>query len=141
MGPGVVIPENLPQVTLTAAIPQVRRLEATVGMLLFTNQGTISLTVSRDTEDGQEWINFAVGDTGIGMTDEQMGRLFEAFAQAEASTRRDYGGIGLRLAITRNFCEMMGSTVLVESESGKGFTFNMKLPAIVDASIGTPVTQ
>ena len=137
----MVIPENLPQVTLTAAIPQVRRLEATVGMLLFTNQGTISLTVSRDTEDGQEWINFAVGDTGIGMTDEQMGRLFEAFAQAEASTRRDYGGIGLRLAITRNFCEMMGSTVLVESESGKGSTFNMKLPAIVNASIGTPVTQ
>ena len=137
----MVIPENLPQVTLPAAIPQVRRLEATVGMLLFTNQGTISLTVSRDTEDGQEWINFAVGDTGIGMTDEQMGRLFEAFAQAEASTKRDYGGIGLRLAITRNFCEMMGSTVLVESESGKGSTFNMKLPAIVDASIGTPVTQ
>ncbi len=103
----------------------------------FTEQGTISLTVSRYTEDSQEWINFAVGDTGIGMTDEQMGRLFEAFAQAEASTRRNYGGTGLGLAITRHFCEMMGGTVLVESEAGKGSTFTMKLPAVVDDSLGT----
>ena len=103
----------------------------------FTDQGTISLTVSRHTEDGQEWINFAVADTGIGMTEEQMGRLFEAFAQAEASTRRNYGGTGLGLAITRHFCEMMGGTVLVESETGKGSTFTMKLPAFVDESLGT----
>ena len=103
----------------------------------FTEQGTISLTVSRDTEDGQEWVNFAVGDTGIGMTDEQMGRLFEAFAQEEASTTRQFGGTGLGLAITRHFCEMMGGTVLVESEAGKGSTFTMKLPAIVDESIGS----
>ncbi|MCI0801702.1 MAG: hypothetical protein J4N85_06930, partial [Chloroflexi bacterium] len=102
----------------------------------FTEKGTISLTVSRYTEDNQEWINFAVGDTGIGMTEEQMGRLFEAFAQAEASTRRNYGGTGLGLAITRHFCEMMGGTVLVESEAGKGSTFTMKLPAVVDESIG-----
>ncbi|MCH7736828.1 MAG: hypothetical protein IH872_05435 [Chloroflexi bacterium] len=103
----------------------------------FTEQGTISLTVSRDTEDGREWISFAVGDTGIGMTEEQMGRLFEAFAQAEASTRRNYGGTGLGLAITRHFCEMMGGTVLVESEAGKGSKFTMKLPAIVNESLGT----
>ncbi len=100
----------------------------------FTEQGTISLTVSRYTEDGQEWVNFAVGDTGIGMTDEQMGRLFEAFAQEEGSTTRQFGGTGLGLAITRHFCEMMGGTVLVESEPGKGSTFTMKLPAIVDES-------
>ena len=86
----------------------------------FTEQGTISLKITRDTEDGQEWISFAVADTGIGMTDEQMGRLFEAFAQAEASTTRRFGGTGLGLAITRHFCEMMGGTVLVESEVGKG---------------------
>ena len=100
----------------------------------FTDQGTISLTVSRDTEDSQEWINFTVGDTGIGMTEEQMGRLFEAFAQAEASTRRDYGGTDLGLAITRHFCEMMGGTVLVKSEAGKGSTFTIKLPALVAQS-------
>ncbi|MCH8800272.1 MAG: GAF domain-containing sensor histidine kinase [Chloroflexi bacterium] len=103
----------------------------------FTEQGTISLTVSRDTEEGQEWVNFAVGDTGIGMTDEQMGRLFEAFAQEEGSTTRQFGGTGLGLAITRHFCEMMGGRVLVESEVGKGSTFTMKLPAVVEESLGT----
>jgi signal transduction histidine kinase len=82
-------------------------------------------------------VNFAVGDTGIGMTEEQMGRLFEAFAQAEVSTRRDYGGTGLGLAITRHFCEMIGRTVLVESEAGKGSTFTMKPPAVVDDSLAT----
>ena len=75
------------------------------------------------------------------MTEEQMGRLVEAFAQAEASTRRDYGGMGLGLAITRHFCEMMGGTVLVESEAGKGSTFTITLPAIVDDSLGTPVQK
>ncbi len=98
----------------------------------FTEQGTISLKVSRDKSEGQEWINFAVSDTGIGMTDEQMGRLFEAFAQAEASTTRKFGGTGLGWAITRHFCEMMGGTVLVESEDGKGSTFTMRLPAVVE---------
>ena len=107
----------------------------------FTDQGTISLTVSRDTKDGQDWVNFAVGDTGIGMTEEQMGRLFEAFAQAEASTRRNYGGTGLGLAITRHFCEMMGGTVLVESEEGKGSMFTMKLPAVVEESLGSTVDK
>ena len=104
----------------------------------FTEQGTISLKVSRGIAEGQEWINFAVSDTGIGMNEEQMGRLFEAFAQAEASTTRRFGGTGLGLAITRHFCEMMGGTVLVESQAGKGSTFTMKLPAFVDDSLGTP---
>jgi len=97
----------------------------------FTEQGTISLTVSRETEDGQEWVNFAVADDGIGMNDEQMGRLFEAFAQAEASTTRRFGGTGLGLAITRHFCEMMGGAIRVESVAGKGSTFTMRLPAVV----------
>ena len=103
----------------------------------FTEQGTISLKVSRNESDGQEWINFAVADSGIGMTVDQMERLFEAFTQAEASTSRRFGGTGLGLAITRHFCEMMGGTVLVESEAGKGSTFTMKLPAVVEESLGT----
>ena len=107
----------------------------------FTEQGTITLTISRETSDGQEWIDFAVADTGIGMTDEQMGKLFEAFAQAEASTSRRYGGTGLGLAITRHFCEMMGGTVLVESELGKGSTFTMRLPVVVEESLGTEVAK
>ena len=107
----------------------------------FTEQGTISLTVSRDTKDGREWVNFAVADTGIGMTEEQMGRLFEPFAQAEASATRQFGGTGVGLAITRRFCEMMGGTVLVKSEEGKGSTFTMRLPAVVDDSLGTAVQK
>ena len=96
----------------------------------FTDQGTIALRVSRETNDGQDWINFAVTDTGIGMTEEQMENLFQAFAQAEASTTRRFGGTGLGLAITRHFCEMMGGAVLVTSEPGQGSTFTMKLPAV-----------
>ena len=67
--------------------------------------------------------------------------MVRTFAQTEASTRRNYGGTGLGLAITRHFCEMMGGTVLVESEAGKGSTFTMKLPAVVDDSLGTPVQK
>jgi len=101
----------------------------------FTENGTISLRVSRETVDGRDWINFAVADTGIGMNDEQMGRLFEAFAQAERSTNRRFGGTGLGLAITRHFCEMMGGTVFVESQEGIGSTFTMKLPAVVEENL------
>jgi len=70
-----------------------------------------------------------------------MGRLFEASAQAEASPRRNYGGTDLGLAITHHFYEIMGGTMLVESEAGKGSTFTMKLPAVVEESHGTSVQK
>jgi signal transduction histidine kinase/DNA-binding response OmpR family regulator len=71
---------------------------------------------------------FAVTDTGIGMTDEQVGRLFEAFSQAEASTTRRFGGTGLGLALVRHFCEMMGGQIAVTSAEGIGSTFTVTLP-------------
>jgi signal transduction histidine kinase len=77
------------------------------------------------------WITFAVFDTGIGMTDEQLGRLFQAFSQADASTSRTYGGTGLGLAITKHFCQMMGGDVSVESVPGVGSTFTIRLPVQV----------
>ena len=83
----------------------------------FTDHGTISLTVARESDD---WLTFAVSDTGIGMTEEQLGRLFEAFSQAEASTRSKYGGTGLGLAISRHFCRLMGGDLTVESVYGQG---------------------
>ena len=97
----------------------------------FTTRGTITLAVSRDMVHGAAWMTFRVSDTGIGMTPEQLGRLFQAFSQAEASTTRQYGGTGLGLAITRHFCQMMGGAVTVESVVGQGSTFTIRLPAEV----------
>ncbi len=97
----------------------------------FTRDGAVTLTVERAVEEGREWVRFQVADTGIGMTAEQMGRLFEAFAQAEASTASRYGGTGLGLAITRRLCQLMGGDVAVASEAGQGSTFTIRLPAEV----------
>ena len=79
---------------------------------------------------------FRVQDSGIGMTPEQLDRVFEAFAQAEASTSGKYGGTGLGLAITRRFCEMMGGDITVTSKAGEGSTFTVRLP--VQVSEGVP---
>ncbi|MGL5193394.1 MAG: response regulator [Chroococcales cyanobacterium] len=78
-----------------------------------------------------DWICFKISDTGIGMTPEQISRLFEAFSQADASTTRKYGGTGLGLAIAKRFCEMMGGDITVTSREGEGSTFTMLLPAQV----------
>jgi CheY-like chemotaxis protein/anti-sigma regulatory factor (Ser/Thr protein kinase) len=96
----------------------------------FTRQGTITLAARRLTRDDTDWLEVKVSDTGIGMTEAQLGKLFQAFAQAEASTSRDYGGTGLGLAITRHFCKMLGGDVTVESTPGAGSTFTIMLPAI-----------
>jgi two-component system, NtrC family, sensor kinase len=100
----------------------------------FTRQGVVALQVTRQAEDGAEWITFRVSDTGIGMTPAQLGKLFQAFSQAEATTARQYGGTGLGLAITKRFCQMMGGDVTVESEVGKGATFTIRLPTEVTAN-------
>jgi len=111
----------------------------------FTEKGTITLAVAREVEPGtdssgpdqdggsppKEWIRFSVSDTGIGMTPDQLGRMFQAFSQADASTTRKFGGTGLGLAITKQFSQMMGGDVTVESEYGKGTTFTILLPANV----------
>ncbi|MFF9550612.1 response regulator [Methylobacterium fujisawaense] len=90
----------------------------------FTENGRITLSVARvDTT-----MRFSVTDTGIGMTPEQVGRLFERFTQADASTTRRFGGTGLGLAITRAFAEMLGGAIAVESRQGEGTTFTLTLP-------------
>jgi GAF domain-containing protein/CheY-like chemotaxis protein/anti-sigma regulatory factor (Ser/Thr protein kinase) len=97
----------------------------------FTEKGTVSLAVARESIDGRDSMLFSVTDTGIGMTPEQLGKLFEAFSQADAATTRKYGGTGLGLALSRRLCRMMGGDVTVESEAGRGSTFTIRLPAEV----------
>jgi signal transduction histidine kinase len=97
----------------------------------FTREGTITFSVTREGADGDGRVVFRVRDTGIGMTEEQMGKLFQAFSQAEASTASRYGGTGLGLAITKRFSRLMDGDVVVESAPGAGSTFTLTLPAVV----------
>jgi len=96
----------------------------------FTEHGTITLEVTRETGAGGGWVTFRVRDSGIGMTPEQMEKLFQEFSQADASTTRKYGGTGLGLAISRKFCRLMGGDITVESALGHGSTFTITLPAV-----------
>jgi signal transduction histidine kinase len=100
----------------------------------FTERGTITVHARQGQENGRDWVTIAVADTGIGMTPEQMGKLFQEFSQADASTTRKYGGTGLGLAISKRFCQMMGGDITVESEPGRGSTFTIRLPRIVEVS-------
>jgi CheY-like chemotaxis protein/anti-sigma regulatory factor (Ser/Thr protein kinase) len=95
----------------------------------FTEEGTIWLEVSPETEDGKRWLKFEVRDTGIGMTEKEMEGLFQAFSQAHTPMGGNYGGTGLGLAITKRFCRMMGGDVTAESGYGGGSTFTIRLPA------------
>ena len=94
----------------------------------FTEKGEITLTGGVEELNGIQMACFAVRDSGIGMTTEQMSKLFQSFQQADVSTTRKYGGTGLGLAITRKFCEMMGGDITVHSEYGKGSTFTARFP-------------
>ena len=102
----------------------------------FTEKGTITIAAHQGQENGRDWITVAVADTGIGMTPEQMGKLFQEFSQASSATASKYGGTGLGLAISKRFCQMMGGDITVESEPGCGSTFTIRLPRIVEAQKG-----
>jgi signal transduction histidine kinase len=93
----------------------------------FTKEGEVALRV-RMVANGRDWVEFAVADSGIGMTAEQLAKLFEEFTQADSLTARRYGGTGLGLAISRKLARMMGGDVTVTSEPGKGSVFTVRLP-------------
>jgi signal transduction histidine kinase/ActR/RegA family two-component response regulator len=94
----------------------------------FTKQGHVSLKLRKEERDGVAHLVFTVTDNGIGMSQEQMGRLFQAFEQASAATARDFGGTGLGLMITRRMAQIMGGDVAVQSELGKGAVFTLWVP-------------
>jgi signal transduction histidine kinase/CheY-like chemotaxis protein len=123
--------------TMVADLTKVRQslLNLLSNACKFTDHGQITLSVWRETADGQERACFRVKDNGIGMTEQQQQRLFAEFMQADTSTTRKYGGTGLGLAISRRFCRMMGGDILVKSRPGEGSEFLMVLPLTVrDAS-------
>ncbi|HKQ86365.1 MAG TPA: ATP-binding protein, partial [Candidatus Acidoferrales bacterium] len=93
----------------------------------FTNGGEVKL-VARKVSNGSNVVEFAVADTGIGMTPEQQAKLFEEFTQADATTAQKFGGTGLGLALSRKLARMMGGDVTVTSEPGKGSVFTVRLP-------------
>jgi signal transduction histidine kinase len=98
----------------------------------FTEHGTITIDACQRQEKGGDWITLAVADSGIGMTPEQVGKLFQEFSQASSSTASKYGGTGLGLVISRRFCQMMGGDITVKSEPGRGSTFIIRVPRIVE---------
>jgi CheY-like chemotaxis protein len=115
------VPENL--------MGDVTRLRQILVNLLsnavkFTDVGKVSITVTSLPKDDGNEISFTVGDTGIGIPSERMGRLFQSFSQVDMSTTRKYGGTGLGLAISKRLVEMMGGKIWAESEVGKGSVFH-----------------
>jgi GAF domain-containing protein/anti-sigma regulatory factor (Ser/Thr protein kinase) len=105
----------------------------------FTEKGIVTIEARQGAENGRDWITISVTDTGIGMTPEQMGKLFQEFSQATSTTASKYGGTGLGLVISKRFCQMMGGDITVESEAGRGSTFTIRLPAIVEVPMETVI--
>ena len=124
----VICPDDLPEMYSDVTRTRQILFNLLSNASKFTENGTITVNVRHAPADGKDWMTFEVRDTGIGMTPEQLGRLFQAFSQADASTSRKYGGTGLGLVISRRFAQMMGGDVTVASEHGKGTTFTVKLP-------------
>ena len=95
----------------------------------FTEKGEVEVRVARVAEGGKDWTEVRVADTGIGIPEEQMGRLFQPFTQVDGSPTRKYGGTGLGLAISQKYCQMMGGSITVQSAPGRGSCFALRVPA------------
>jgi signal transduction histidine kinase/CheY-like chemotaxis protein len=139
----LVIDERLPQ-GLAYDPLRVRQCLSNLisNALKFTHEGGVTLDVSsEEAEKGDVLVRIGVSDTGIGMTQEGQGRLFEAFSQADASTTRKYGGTGLGLAITRQLARLMGGDVSVRSTQGVGSTFTLVIRAASAPAVSAPIIQ
>jgi signal transduction histidine kinase/CheY-like chemotaxis protein len=119
--------------TMRADITKVRQILYNLlsNACKFTDQGSIDVEVTRQLENGHDWIRFQVSDTGVGIDNKQKENLFKEFSQADTSISRKYGGTGLGLAISYRFVQLMKGRISVESELGRGATFTVDLPAQV----------
>jgi signal transduction histidine kinase len=125
--------ENLGALTVDAMRLRQILLNLLSNACKFTKAGEVRLA-ARKVSNGSNFVEFAVSDTGIGMTAEQQAKLFEEFSQADATTAQKFGGTGLGLAITRKLARMMGGDVTVTSEPGKGSVFTVRLPVALEKS-------
>ena len=98
----------------------------------FTKNGRVTLSASRQSENGDDWIRISVSDTGIGISQDNLQKLFKDFNQADPSTASKYGGTGLGLALSRHLCRMMGGNIDVQSEFGRGSRFTIRIPAYLE---------
>ena len=126
---------NCPDAVGSMYADQIRVRQALMNLVSnatkFTSNGTVTVSAARELTADGERVEFAVADTGIGISPDQLAKLFMEFSQADSSTTRKYGGTGLGLAISRRFCQMMGGDISVESELGRGSKFVIKLPVHV----------
>jgi len=95
----------------------------------FTQEGTVTLAVRRETDNGVDWLHFSVRDTGIGIAPEQIAKLFQSFTQADPSISERFGGTGLGLALSQHLARLMGGSITVSSRPGEGSEFVVHLPA------------
>lgn len=126
---------------MTSDITKVRQtlLNLLSNAAKFTTEGVITLSAVRTVQgDTGEWLVFRVRDTGIGMTEEQLGRLFLRFSQADSSTTRKFGGTGLGLSLAKAFSTMLGGNIAVESSPGEGSIFTLTLPAALPDTVPAP---
>jgi len=125
--------DSSPEVSSIVVNTDVARVQQILKNLLsnafkFTEQGKVSLKISKSTSRGEEALSFAVSDTGIGISKDKQGLIFEAFQQADGTTNRKYGGTGLGLTISRQIAQLLGGNILVSSEPGQGSTFTLTIP-------------
>jgi signal transduction histidine kinase len=125
----ITCPETMPMMKADSIRLRQILLNLLSNAVKFTHGGEINFTVTEENTPETDWIVFKVSDTGIGMTKEQVDKVFEPFTQADNSTTRKYGGTGLGLTITKKLCEMMGGSISVKSEPAVGSVFVVTLPA------------
>jgi len=107
----------------------------------FTHNGTVTLHANRTSREDGDWLTFAVSDTGIGIAEDKLDKIFEEFTQADESTTRDYGGTGLGLAISRRFSKLLGGDLSVYSKVGEGSTFTLCIPVTLPGEIALAATE